>query len=246
MISRDTVSQLRQRADIVAIVGETVKLVRKGRNHVGLCPFHKEKTPSFNVSAESGLFYCFGCHESGNVITYVAKLEGLTFPEAVRLLAERVGLEIDEVDESGARASRDAQRAKQDLFGIAQVAASYFESQLVKSSMARVAWEELAKRGLKSESPTDSVADAIQAFRLGYAPAGWDGLILHLRTLGVSPALAEVLGLIVARKGGGGHYDFFRNRLMFPISDAQGRIVGFSGRVLPDPHTGDVDKQVGK
>jgi DNA primase len=248
MISQETIVQVRQRADIVAIVGETVKLTRRGRHHIGLCPFHKEKTPSFHVSMETGRFYCFGCHEKGSVIDFVMKLEGLEFPEAIRVLAERIGIDIGEVaaDSAAARASRDASRTKQGLYDIAQIAASFFETQLRKHPSARVAREELARRGLVPEAPTDPIADALQAFRVGYAPAGWDALLSHLRTQGVSPSAAELLGLIVPRKGGGGHYDFFRNRLMFAISDVQGRVVGFSGRVLPDPETGEVDKQTGK
>jgi DNA primase len=248
MISPETISSVRQRADIVAIVGESVKLTRRGRHHIGLCPFHKEKTPSFHVSMETGRYYCFGCHEKGSVIDFVMKLEGLEFPEAVRALAERVGIDIEESAGDGAvvRASREAKRAKQGLYEITQLAASYFEMQLRKHPSARVAREELARRGLQPETPTDAIADALQAFRVGYAPAGWDGLLTHLRTQGISPASAETLGLIVARKGGGGHYDFFRNRLMFAIADVQGRVVGFSGRVLPDPETGEVDKQTGK
>ncbi|MFW5741185.1 MAG: DNA primase, partial [Myxococcota bacterium] len=248
VISKDTIASVRNRADIVAIVGEAVKLTRRGRHHVGLCPFHKEKTPSFHVNMETGRFYCFGCHEKGSVIDFVMKLEGLEFPEAVRSLAERIGLAIEETegDPAAVRASREAKRAKQGLYEVTQLAASFFEAQLRTHPAARVAREELARRGLKPETPTDSVAHALQAFRIGYAPAGWDNLLTYLRKQGVSPVAAETLGLIAPRRGGGGHYDFFRNRLMFAITDVQGRVVGFSGRVLPDPESGEVDKNTGK
>ncbi len=248
MISKDTIASVRDRADIVAVVGEAVKLTRRGRHHVGLCPFHKEKTPSFHVNPETGRFYCFGCHEKGSVIDFVMKLEGLTFPEAVQSLAERVGIEIEqtEADPAAARAAREAKRAKEGLFEVNQLAAAYFEAQLRDHPGARVAREELGRRELEPTSPTDSVAHALQAFRVGYAPPGWDNLLSHLRKHGVSPVAAETLGLIVPRRGGGGHYDFFRNRLMFAITDVQGRVLGFSGRILPDPETGEVDKKTGK
>jgi DNA primase len=248
MISKDTIASVRDRADIVAVVGETVKLTRRGRHHVGLCPFHKEKTPSFHVSMETGRFYCFGCHEKGSVIDFVMKLEGLEFVEAIRTLAERVGIEIEEsaVDPGAMRAANEAKRAKQGLYEANQLAATYFEAQLRAHPTARVAREELARRGLQSETPTDAIADALQAFRVGYAPGGWDNLLNYFRKQGVSPTTAETLGLIVPRKGGGGHFDFFRNRLMFAITDVQGRVVGFSGRILADPETGEVDKNTGK
>ena len=223
-----------------------MKLTRRGRNFVGLCPFHKEKTPSFHVSQENGRYYCFGCNEKGSVIDFVMKLEGLEFPDAVRTLAERVGIEIEERNDDEMRAARDNRKARLDLFEINNIAAAYFEAQLREHPMARVAREELARRGLQPSAPTDEIADALQSFRMGYAPAGWDNLLVHLRKQGVSPATAEALGLIVSRRGGPGHFDFFRNRLVFAILDVQGRVAGFSGRVLPDPETGEVDKKTGK
>ncbi|PIE05660.1 MAG: DNA primase, partial [Sorangium cellulosum] len=182
------------------------------------------------------------------MIDFVMKLEGLDFPEAVRSLAERVGIEIEQTAGEGGttRAARDAKRVRETLFEVTQLAAAYFEEQLRTHPSARVAREELARRGLQSNAPTDSIADVMQAFRLGYAPPGWANLLTHLRKHGVSPTTAETLGLIVARKGGSGHYDFFRNRLVFAITNIQGQVVGFSGRVLPDPETGEVDKQTGK
>ena len=247
MISRETISRIRERADIAVVVGETVKLTRRGRHLVGLCPFHKEKTPSFHVTPETGRYYCFGCHEHGSVIDFVMKVEGLEFAEAVRSLADRLGIEIEEdkTGDAGAGA-RAARRATQDLYDVLSLCASWFERQLREHPGARVAREELARRGLRPESSTDLVADALQAFRVGYAPAGWDNLAAWLRSQGVSPVAAETAGVIAPRKSGGGHYDFFRNRLMFAILDVQGRVVGFSGRILPDPATGEVEKNTGK
>ncbi len=244
MISADTIAKVRDHADIAAVVGETVKLVRRGRSLVGLCPFHKEKTPSFHVNAERGFFYCFGCHEKGDAIGFVMKTEGLAFAEAVRLLADRMGIEVEEDDASAHRPTPG--QANQDLYDAASIAAAFYERQLREHPHARVAREEIARRGLRASSPTDAIADALQSFRLGYAPAGWDGLTRHLQQQGVSPVAAERAGLIVPRKSGTGHYDRFRNRLMFAVIDVQGRVVAFSGRVLPDPETGLVDKETGK
>ena len=247
MISRETISRIRERADVAAVVGETVKLVRRGRQLIGLCPFHKEKTPSFHVNPELGRYYCFGCHEHGSVIDFVMKIDGLEFPDAVRSLAERLGVEIeDDRSEADAAGERAARREAQNLHDVLALAASWFERELREHPSARVAREELARRGLKPETPTDLIADSLQAFRVGYAPPGWDNLVTWLRSQGVSPVAAESVGIISPRKGGGGHYDFFRNRLMFAIVDVQGRVVGFSGRILPDPETGDVDKTTGK
>lgn len=248
MIPAETINTIRQRADIVAVVGEAVKLTRRGRNHLGLCPFHKEKTPSFHVNSETGRYYCFGCHEKGSVIDFVMKMEGLGFADAVKSLAQRVGIEVTLTRGSpaAADAQEQARQNKQQLYEIAQIAAVFFETQLQQHPQARVAREEIARRDLAPSSPTDAKADALQAFRVGYAPSQWDGLVQHLHSQGVSPALATTLGLIVPRKSGAGHYDFFRNRLMFAIVDVQGRVVGFSGRILPDPETGQVDTNTGK
>ncbi len=247
MISQDNVATVRDRADLSSIVGETVKLARRGRSLVGLCPFHKEKTPSFHVNPERNHFHCFGCHEHGDAIAFVMKMEGLEFTEAVRALADRFGITIDETHDPRAEAQkRAARRVIQDLYEVSNLAATFFEEQLRTHPDAKVAREELARRGLTSQEPTDAIANALQAFRVGYAPAGWDALATHFTRHGVSPASAETVGLLVPRKGAQGHYDRFRNRLMFAVLDVQGRVVAFSGRVLADPQTGEVDKQTGK
>src|SRR5262249_9006494 len=130
--------------------------------------------------------------------------------------------------------------ALEDLYGVNQLAAHWFETQLVDHPLARLAREELARRGLEPSN------HALQAFRVGFAPPGWDGLTTYLREQGVSPVGAAKVGLLVAKKSGSGYYDWFRNRLMFAIVDVQGRVVGFSGRILPDAETGVVDKSTGK
>jgi DNA primase len=258
MISPKTISAIRERVEIVSIISETVKLTRKGRSYLGLCPFHREKTPSFSVNPEKGFFYCFGCKEKGTAFDFLMKVEGLSFPEAARRLADHAGIEIEETATDTERREADAaRRAIDDLYATNQLAAHWFERQLREHPTAHLAWDELRRRALAPSpegvtGPTGPVADealepgirdALQAFRVGYAPASWDGLTQFFAQQGVSPVVATKVGLIAPRKNGAGHYDWFRHRLMFAILDVRGRVVGFSGRVLPDPETGTVDKQ---
>lgn len=226
MISPETILLVRERTDIVAVIQESVPtLKRKGRVFVGLCPFHKERTPSFQVNQERGFFHCFGCKESGSVLDFVMKHDGLTFPEAVRLLAERGGIEV--VEDTGPRTDADRlKKQRDDLFAVNHVAATFFEEQLRAHPHGHYAVDELAHRGIAPDN------DAVGAFRIGYAPSGWDGLATYLRAQGVSASAAEQVGLLVPRSGGSGHYDRFRHRLMFAVMDVQGRVVAFSGRAL--------------
>jgi DNA primase len=231
-----TIERVRDRTDIVELIRETVKLSPAGRTYKGLCPFHQEKTPSFHVSAERGRFHCFGCNEDGDAFRFLQLSEGLSFVEAVRRLAERAGITIVEsAHDPQAREAADAQRRRQLLYDVNAAAAAFFERMLLEHPLAATGRDELARRGLVSSSPTDPVADALQAFRIGYAPYGWDGLVRHLRDAGFDLAAAEAVGLVVRRKSGSGHYDQFRHRLVFAVLDLQGRIVAFSGRSLPDP-----------
>jgi DNA primase len=238
LIRPETIAQVRERTDLVALVSESVpSLKRRGRSFVGLCPFHKEKTGSFHVNPDRGFFHCFGCKESGSAIDFVMKHDGLTFPEAVRLLADRCGIEVEE--DHGARASEadHAKKRKDELLGALALAATFFEEQLRSHPDRRDALEELGRRGLVPG--TDPLVDeALQAFRIGYAPPGWDGLATFFRDQRVSPLLAEQVGLLVPRQGTSGHYDRFRHRLMFAVMDPQGRVVAFSGRALPEPDHG--------
>jgi DNA primase len=229
MISKDTILLVRERTDIVAVVTESVPTLKKrGKRFLGLCPFHKEKTPSFNVNPDTGMYHCFGCKEGGDAIRFVERVEGLSFSEAVRQLAERAGIQIEE--EKGERADEaDRHRRERDAFYSAMsIAAGYYEEQLRTHPNAQYAIDEMARREMK---PGD---DAAQAFRLGYAPPGWDGLASFLKRQGVSPAVGETVGLVVPRSSGSGYYDRFRHRLMFAVIDVQGRVVAFSGRALKD------------
>ncbi len=236
VISPETIAQVRDRTDILAVVQESVPtLKRRGRSFSGLCPFHKEKTPSFHVNPDRGFFHCFGCKESGSVIDFVMKLEGATFPEAVRSLAERAGIVVEEDKNQIEPSVQDRLRKqKEDLYNANAVAAHYWEEQLRTHPLRPYALDELARRGLVpgQSAPVD---DALQAFRIGYAPPGWDGLTNYLRAQGISPMHGESVGLLVPRSSGTGHYDRFRHRLMFAVTDPQGRVVAFSGRALEDP-----------
>ncbi|MFO0761039.1 MAG: DNA primase [Byssovorax sp.] len=247
MISTNTIARVKERTDLVALVGETVKLTRRGRSFTGLCPFHKEKTPSFHVNAERGFFHCFGCKESGGAIDFVMKIEGRTFPEAVRMLAEKHGIEIEEtLTDQERREAQAARRAKEDLYAVNNLAATYFERCLGASPhpLAHYARAELARRGLSlgdtgvgndQVGEAARIPDTIQAFRIGYAPFGWDGLAMYFKQQGISPVVGERVGLLVPRSSGSGHYDRFRHRLMFAVIDVLGRVIAFSGRALPDP-----------
>ena len=236
MISPETIALVRDRTDIVAVVTEAVpSLKRKGRTFVALCPFHKEKSPSFTVNPDRGFFHCFGCKESGSAIDFVMKTEGYTFPEAIRALAERAGIVVEESTSPEQISEADRlKRAKEDLYAVNALAATYFEEQLRKHEHRGLAMDELEKRGLMPGRDAE-VDQALQAFRIGYAPAGWDGLTNFLKAQSFSPIAAQTVGLLVPRSGGSGFYDRFRNRLMFSVMDAQGRVVAFSGRMLADP-----------
>ncbi len=236
MITKDTITLVRDRTDLVAVVSESVpSLKKRGRRFVGLCPFHKEKTPSFHVNPDTGVYHCFGCKESGDAFTYLQRVEGYSFSEAVRALAERAGIAIEE--ERG-REPTEAERHKKEreaLYAAMSIAAAWYEEQLREHPQREYALGELARRGL------DPRSQAAQSFRIGYAPPGWEGLTSFLKRQGISPTLAESVGLIVPRSGGNagggdarGYYDRFRHRLMFAVLDIQGRVVAFSGRALAE------------
>lgn len=263
MIAPETIALVRERTDIIAVIQEAVpSLKRRGRSFVGLCPFHKEKTGSFHVNPDRGFFHCFGCGEAGSAIDFLMKHEGYTFPEAVRALAERAGIAVEETKREGGGTFTESDRqkkARDELYAVNALAATFFEDQLRRHEHRAFALEELAKRGLEPswaraethESPEEApegepsqrprspketarIDDVLQAFRIGYAPPQWDGLAAFLRAQGVSPTAAETVGLLVPRSSGSGFYDRFRHRLMFAVIDAQGRVVAFSGRALRD------------
>jgi DNA primase len=236
VIGQETLDRVKRDANIVEVVSESVKLQKRGRSHVGLCPFHKEKTPSFHVNPERGFYHCFGCHASGDAIKFVQETEGLEFIEAVRLLAERLGIDVIETaNDAERRQQTEARKRQQELYDIGAQAAAFFERMLREHPLKASAERELLRRELVPTTPTDAVADALQAFRVGYAPYGWDELSKHLREAGSSLGAAERVGLVMPRKSGSGYYDRFRHRLMFAVLDGQGRVIAFSGRALDEP-----------
>ncbi|MFZ5894279.1 MAG: DNA primase [Myxococcota bacterium] len=236
VIGQDTLDRIRRETDLVALIGESLKLVKRGRSFVGLCPFHKEKSPSFHVNPERGFYHCFGCHASGDALKFVQESEGLEFLDAVRRLAERAGIEVDfRVSEGERQQQLEARRRADEHYEVSAIAASWFERMLREHPLAAYAQAELERRGLVPSAPTDSIADTLQAFRVGYAPFGWEGLAQHLRDQRASLSAAERVGLVAPRKTGGGFYDRFRHRLMFAVVDVQGRVIAFSGRALSEP-----------
>jgi DNA primase len=243
LIGQETIERVRQQASIVAVIGESVKLQRRGRSLTGLCPFHKEKTPSFHVNPERGFYHCFGCGVSGDAIKFVQETQGLPFVDAVRDLAERFGIDVVEVGtDTERRQQHELRRRQQEYYDANNAAAAFFERMMREHPLRHHALLELARRGLTLDVPTGPVADTLQAFRVGYAPYAWDELSKQIRQIGLSAAAAEAVGLIVPRKNRPGHYDRFRHRLMFAVMDPQGRVIAFSGRTLPMPDAEELQK----
>lgn len=238
MLAQETIQAVRERVSVAAVVGERLKLERRGRSLVGLCPFHKEKTPSFHVNEERGFYHCFGCHASGDAIKFVQETEGLGFTDAVRELAQKYGIEVVETRGAEDRARQEAAtRKRNELLDTVELAARYFEQALWEHPLGHHAREELARRGLDA---VQSSPGALAAFRVGYAPHGWDTLATELRRTGANLQAAEAVGLLGARKQGSGHYDRFRHRLMFAVIDLRGKVVAFSGRALDPPDGGEL------
>jgi DNA primase len=210
--------------DIVEVVGKTVHLVKRGKNLVGLCPFHSEKTPSFTVSPEKQSYHCFGCGAGGNVIRFVMESEGLSFPEAVRRLAEEAGIPFAAGQETFEET--EEQKQKRAIIEAHEFAATLYHHLLKNTSEGYGALAYLRSRGF-----TDKWIDE---FKIGYAPDSWDTLARLLGEKNFDLPLMEKGGLLMARTGSDGYYDRFRNRILFPIHDPNGRIIGFSGRVIGD------------
>jgi DNA primase len=210
-----TIQEIRSRADIVGLIGRHVELKQAGRSWKGLCPFHDEKSPSFHVTPEREIFHCFGCNKGGDVITFVCEYENLTFPEAVRALAQELGIDVPE---TGDRRHDEGP----DLFGALDVAQRFFRDQLSVDA-GKGAREYLEKRGL--------AAEVIDRFGLGFAPDEWDGASRALRAAGIDDRTAAAAGLVSERKSGG-YYDRLRGRVTFPIMDIRGRVIAFGGRAL--------------
>lgn len=216
-IPDDILTDIRARVNIVEVIGAHVALRKAGRNYQGLCPFHGEKTPSFSVNEERGFFHCFGCGVGGNAFTFLTRIENISFPEAVRRLAHKVGVSLPQAE----RTPQDQERAR--LYRLNDLAATYFQ-RCLWGDMGRAARHYLEERGISRE--------IAEHFRLGFASSGSEGLVRFLTYQKAEVEKAASLGL-VGKRDNGQYYDKFRYRLMFPITDVVGRIVGFGGRVLP-------------
>ena len=220
IISKNVLEDIRARSDIVDVVGAYLQLKRAGNTFRALCPFHKEKTPSFHVNPQRQIFHCFGCGEGGDVFKFVMKYENVDFTAAVRLLAQRAGVRL-EIDE--ARRGGEGGIDKDALFRVHEDVAQLYHRCLLDEKYGVAARAYLAGRGLTLENAKD--------FLIGYAPDRWDTLLLWAEKKKVPVKLLEAAGLVLAKESGG-HYDRFRNRLMFSIRDELGRVIAFSGRVM--------------
>jgi DNA primase len=223
----NNVEEIKARLNIVDVVGEYVRLTKAGANWKGLCPFHGEKSPSFMVNEEKQIFHCFGCTKGGDVFTFVQEIESLEFREVLKLLAEKAGVELQEY-KGGQQVHDDKKR----IMAALELATKYYEKQLQENSGSQAIKKYLHERGINDES--------ILKYRLGYAPSGWDNVLKFLLNEGFALAEINKTGLLVeksqdsqAGKQDSRYYDRFRDRIMFPITDAMGGIVGYSARVTP-------------
>ena len=217
--SESFLQELAQRNDIVDVVGGYVRLTKKsGSNLFGLCPFHSEKTPSFSVSPDKQIYHCFGCGKGGSVISFIMEIENLSFPDAVAFLARRAGMAVPEEEQDG------ASRKRARLLALNREAARFFH-QCLREPAGQPARDYLARRQLSGRTATN--------FGLGFAPDTWDSLVRAMKALGYSEQELFDAGLVRHGKKGG-VYDTFRNRLMFPVIDVRGNVIGFSGRILGD------------
>lgn len=223
-IPEETVLEIKNAADIVDVVSEVVHLKKSGKNFLGLCPFHSEKTPSFSVSPEKQIYYCFGCGVGGNIFSFLMKHEGLAFPEAARTLARRYGIQIP--TKSLTREQKKRMNERESLLNINRQAMDFYSRALRSGSAGVRAMSYLKNRGFSSE--------IIDRFHLGYAPKGWDHFLNFISKKGTPLALVEKSGLILPKKDKGGYYDRFRDRIIFPILDVNQAVIGFGGRVLDD------------
>ena len=212
------IDELVQRNTIEDVVGQYVNLKRSGSNMFGLCPFHGEKTASFSVNPDKGIYYCFGCHKGGGVINFQMEIEGLSYPDAVRALAKRAGMQVPEDEQYQSR-----YRQQERLWALHKEAARYFHSQLY-SSVGKTALDYALNRGMSRAILT--------TFGVGYAPEGWDNMVKAMRAKGYTDEELKESGLVTVSQKNGNLFDRFRDRLMFPIIDVRGNVIGFGGRII--------------
>jgi DNA primase len=223
-INEDTVREIRERSDIVEVISSYLPLRRSGANYQGLCPFHQEKSPSFNVNAPRQIFHCFGCGEGGNVFSFIMRMEGLTFPEAVKRLGEKAGITVEETPVTPADRQRRDQR--EQLLRINEAACDFYHRLLLEDAAGAPGRRYLRQRGYE--------ADIVKSFRLGFAPDQWEALVGHLVTQGFAKEDMRAAGLVREGSAGRNDRDLFHSRLLFPILDPEGRVVAFGGRVLDE------------
>ena len=216
------IDDLRRQADIVRVIQDYVALKKKGANWMACCPFHQEKSPSFSVSPSKDIYYCFGCHKGGSVFNFVMEIERVSFPEAVKIVAEKTNVPLPVMVEDKKFEAR--RKEADEIIELNSWALEWWASQLEQNTAeARAARDYLMSRQISDETR--------KSFRLGYAPDSWDALSAHLKQRGASVSQIERSGLVV-KKDSGGFYDRFRGRLIIPVLDAQGRAVAFGGRTL--------------
>ena len=220
----DSKARILAATDIVQLIGQSVALKRRGKDYVGLCPFHQEKTPSFKVDPGRQYFYCFGCKAGGGAIDFVMKRDRVDFLDALRLLAERAGIEMPRYGGSGG-ASREKISERQQLLEACSSACALFEKLLSHPEQGKAARNYLESRGFDAES--------IRRFQIGFAPESWDTILRSPIARKFPAGLLQQAGLIKSRDNASGYYDTFRNRVMFPIRDVEGRVIAFGGRTMP-------------
>ncbi|MEQ8216543.1 MAG: DNA primase, partial [Smithellaceae bacterium] len=214
------IEEIKSRIDIVELVAQYVTLKKAGRNYLGLCPFHQEKTPSFTVNREKQIFYCFGCGEGGNAVTFLMKIANKTFPEAIKELAEKTGVVLPSWQDS--KESRQKNSLRENIAELNLTAAQQYARNLY-SPAGKGARDYLEARGIRPET--------VKYFRLGYAEDSWRSLTDYMEKSGLSLKTAEQAGLVIAGKEGK-FYDRFRGRLIFPIENVFGDTIAFGGRIL--------------
>ncbi|MEX0820524.1 MAG: DNA primase [Rhodothermales bacterium] len=218
--SDDIIDAVRSASDIVDVVGDYVRLKKRGSNYFGLCPFHSENTPSFSVNPAMGIFKCFGCGAGGDVFQFVMRVEGMSFPEAVRTLAEKAGVELPEEGAS----DRDRISETEAVYSALRFAARYFYHELTQTSGGSAALTYLRDRGFSKAT--------IKEFGLGFAPNSWDALLEAAKQQHITVEVLEQAGLVIQRNDESGYYDRFRGRLIFPILSHVGKVLGFGGRIM--------------
>ncbi len=218
----DIVDQIRNTADIIEIAGQYTTLRKRGKKHVGLCPFHSEKDPSFTVDDEKQLFHCFGCGIGGDVFTLVMEKESLSFPEALKFLAEKYNIPLPQERKK----SPQAQKLEEQLFKISENALAFFKKNLHNTQEGKSALDYLKKRNISE--------DTIQKLKIGYALNSWDSLLKFFQAKSISPGLLEKAGLALSRQNKEGYYDRFRGRIIFPIFNLSGKVLAFGGRTVFD------------